>query len=105
MIELEENAALQILQGGVQVSQLQVTGGQSYTFRINNTAGFTHDFYLGPADRLAAGDVDGLPGVPVNETGVQEFTWTASADATGWEFACTVDGHYQSMHGTLVLGQ
>jgi uncharacterized cupredoxin-like copper-binding protein len=44
-----------------------------------------------------------LPGVPVNTQGVQEFTWTATADAATWQFACTVLGHYNSMHGAVVL--
>jgi uncharacterized cupredoxin-like copper-binding protein len=103
VVEVEETNTLQILQGGAQITELHVTVGQSYTFRVNNTSGIDHDFYLGPPDRLAANDVADLPGVPVNQTGVQEFTWTATPDATGWEFACTVLGHYQFMHGTLVL--
>jgi uncharacterized cupredoxin-like copper-binding protein len=103
VIELEENSSLQILQDGQQITELQLTIGQTYTFRINNTAGFSHDFYLGPPDRLQANDVAGLPGVPTNSLGVQEFTWTATADARGWGFACTEPGHYQNMHGTLVL--
>ena len=103
VIELEETNTLQILQGGQAVTELHFTIGQTYTFHINNTAGFDHDFYLGPPERLEANDVDGLPGVPVNQQGMQEFTWTVSADAQGWEFACTVLGHYPSMHGMVML--
>jgi uncharacterized cupredoxin-like copper-binding protein len=104
VIELEETAALQILQGGQPATSLQFTVGQTYTFNINNTAGFTHDFYLGPADQLQAGTTDGLPGVPVNNQGVQTFTWTATAAAATWQFGCTVAGHYNTMHGTVTLG-
>jgi hypothetical protein len=103
VIELEETANLQILQAGQPVTVLSFTVGQTYTFHINNSAGFDHDFYLGPPDKLQANTVDGLPGVPVNTQGTQEFTWTASADAQGWEFACTVPGHYTNMHGTVML--
>ena len=85
------------------MTQLQLTVGQTYTFRINNSAGFTHDFYLGPPDKLSGNDTTGLPGVPVNETGVQEFTWTVTPDAGTWQFACTVPGHYGQMHGALVV--
>jgi len=103
VIDVEETANLQILQAGAPVAMLQFTVGQTYTFHVTNTAGFDHDFYLGPPDRLQANDVAGLPGVPVNTQGMQEFTWTASADAQGWEFACTVPGHYPTMHGTVML--
>jgi uncharacterized cupredoxin-like copper-binding protein len=104
VIELEETSSLQILQNGQPVTNLNVVPGQTYTFRVNNTAGFSHDLYLGPPDKLQSGDVTGLPGVPENSNGVQEFTWTADASATGWQFACTVPGHYTNMHGTLTLG-
>jgi len=92
------------VQNGQPVTTLNVVAGQTYTFNINNTAGFIHDFYLGPPDQLQAGNVTGLPGVPEFESGVQTFTWTADATATGWGFGCTVPGHYQNMHGTLTLG-
>jgi uncharacterized cupredoxin-like copper-binding protein len=103
VIQLEETSSLQITQNGQPLSQLQLTVGQTYTFQINNTAGFTHDFYLGPPDKLSGNDTTGLPGVPVNENGVQEFTWTVTPDASTWQFACTVPGHYNNMHGSLVL--
>ena len=103
MIELEETSSLQILQNGQPVTSIPVVAGQTYTFKITNSAGFVHDFYLGPPDQLAAGTTDGLPGVPEFETGTQEFTWTADASSTGWQFGCTVPGHFQTMHGDLGL--
>jgi uncharacterized cupredoxin-like copper-binding protein len=103
VIDLEETNTLQILQAGQPVTELHFTVGQSYTFHINNIAGFDHDFYLGPPDRLQSGDVTDLPGVPVNQQGVQDFTWTATADAATWQFSCTVLGHYATMHGAVVL--
>lgn len=95
---------MQILQAGAPVTELQLTAGQTYTFRVNNTSGgIEHNLYLGPADRLAAADIADLPGAPTNTTGVQEFTWTATADAATWQFACVVLGHYQLMHGELTI--
>ncbi len=85
------------------MTSIPVVAGQTYTFQITNTAGFDHDFYLGPPDKLTAGTTDGLPGVPVFSTGTQTFTWTADATSTGWQFGCTVPGHFQNMHGDLSL--
>jgi hypothetical protein len=104
VIELEATSSLRFAQDGQPIDQLELTIGEEYTFRVDNTAGFVHDIYLGPPERLAAGDTDGLPGIPEWESGVKEFTWTATAEAEGWEFACTVPGHYQAgMKGALVL--
>ena len=86
------------------MTELHFTVGQTYTFNINNTSGgLQHDFYLGPPAQLQARQLQGLPGVPENTGGVQTFTWTATAEAAGWEFACTVPGHYTNMHGAIVL--
>lgn len=104
VIELEATANLRFAQGGQPIDSLEVTVGEEYTFRVDNTAGFSHNIWLGPPDRLAANDVSGLPGIPEWESGVQEFSWTATEEAEGWEFACTVAGHYQAgMKGQLVL--
>jgi len=103
VVELEETSSLQIVQNGQQVTSIPIVAGQTYTFRVTNSAGFDHNLYLGPADRLAAGDTTGLPGVPTFQSGTQEFTWTADATATGWQFGCLVPGHFTTMHGDLSL--
>ncbi|HWH24703.1 MAG TPA: hypothetical protein VNW68_07415 [Candidatus Limnocylindria bacterium] len=106
LFELEMNAQLQILQDGQQVTELHVSDGETYTFRVNNSAGFTHDFFVGPPDRLEAGDTAGLDGLDEWESGVREFSWTANrAEADGWQFACTVAGHYTFMHGQLIFDE
>lgn len=92
------------LQDGQELSQLTLTIGEDYTFRVENLDGFAHDMYFGPPEQLAAWDESGLPGHPEWETGVQEFSYTPSAEHQGWQFACTVQGHYQAgMLGELVL--
>jgi len=104
VIDLEATANLRFAQNGQPIDHLELTIGESYTFRVDNTAGFVHNIWLGPPDRLNANDTDGLPGIPDWESGVQEFSWTATAEAQGWEFGCTVPGHYQAgMKGTLML--
>ena len=104
VIELEATANLRFAQDGQPIDSLELTIGEEYTFRVDNTAGFGHNIWLGPPDRLAADDVSGLPGIPEWESGVQEFSWTPTQEAEGWEFGCTVAGHYQAgMKGQLVL--
>lgn len=105
VFELEMTGDLRILQDGQPATEIRVQEGQEYTFRVTNSAGFTHNFYLGPPDRLMANDVGDLPGIPDYESGTEEFSWTATSEAEGWEFACTVPGHYQNMHGSLVIEQ
>ena len=75
------------------------------TFKITNTAGFSHDFYIGPPDKLSGNDVTGLQGIPAFDSGTQELTYTVPADVTNLEFACTLPGHYPSMHGSLTASQ
>lgn len=103
-IELEETVAMQIVQDGTQVTSLNVAIGETIRFVITNTAGFDHNFYIGTPDQLANNQVDGLPGVPANQQGVQEFIWTVPENAAELEFACTVAGHYTLMKGNFVVG-
>lgn len=104
VVELDMTADLRYAQDGQVVQELTFVIGEEYTLRVDNVASFSHDIFLGPPDRLAAADTEGLPGIPEWESGVQEFTWTATAEAEGWQFGCTVPGHYQGgMHGEIVL--
>ncbi|HVM30389.1 MAG TPA: hypothetical protein VM305_06425 [Candidatus Limnocylindrales bacterium] len=106
VIELDMTANLRYARDGQEVNELAFVVGEEYTFVVDNVAGFSHDIFLGPPDQLAASDNEGLPGIPEWETGVREFTWTATEEAEGWEFGCTVPGHYQGgMRGQIVLEQ
>ena len=102
-IALDENATLQITQDGQPATDLTVKEGETIHFVISNSAGFDHDFYIGTADQLSQGQVDGLPGVPTFASGTQEFDYTVTAATAGLEFGCTVPGHYQLMHGTFTV--
>jgi hypothetical protein len=102
VIELVLTGALQITDpAGTQVRDIPVTPGETITFRIDNTAGFDHNFYIGTDEQLIvpAGTTD--VGIPTWQTGVQELTWVVPADITGLKFGCTVPGHYALMQGTF----
>jgi len=102
-IDVVETGGLTITDtNGTQLTQIAVVPGETVTFTVTNSAGFDHDFYIGPGDKLQANAVDGLPGAPIFQTGSKGVTWTVPADVTGLQFACTVPGHYGSMHGNIV---
>jgi uncharacterized cupredoxin-like copper-binding protein len=103
VIELEETADLRIVQNGQSVTQLTVREGETITFRITNTAGYDHNFYIGPPEQLSTNNTAGLSGIPAFTSGTQEFQYTVTAETANLEFACTLPGHYPSMHGTFVV--
>jgi uncharacterized cupredoxin-like copper-binding protein len=102
VFELEETADLQIKQAGQKVTQLQVKAGQAYTFRITNNANFAHDFYIGTAQDLQSSNTQNLKGVPQFTSGTKEFQYTFPASGP-LQFACTVPGHYTTMHGDFSI--
>ena len=102
-IALSETPSLQILRDGEQVTELALAEGQTYTFEVTNEGGLEHNFYIGPAEQLQSNDVAELPGIPNFLEGTQSFEYTATAGTAGLEFACTVPGHYEPMHGSLVI--
>jgi uncharacterized cupredoxin-like copper-binding protein len=101
VIELEMTGALKIEQAGQQVASITVKKGETYTFRITNSAGFDHDFRIGKDDELRSGGHD-LPGIPPFLSGTREFTYTFDADGP-LAFGCTVPGHYPLMSGTFAV--
>lgn len=100
-IKIDLTSNLQFQQDGVQVTELQVQQGETVHFVLDNTAGFAHDFWIGPPDALAAGTVDGLEGVDVWDSGVREFDYVVTGDTANLQFGCTVPGHFQTMHGSF----
>lgn len=89
------------------ITSISVADGETIEFRISNeSANVPHSFYIGPADVLAtAPPVADLPGVPefTSEAGTQTFTYTVEELPENAQFACTVPGHYEPMHGPLVV--
>jgi uncharacterized cupredoxin-like copper-binding protein len=103
VIDIELTSAIQIHRDGAQISSLDVKLGETIHFRVTNTAGFTHNFHIGPAEALMHNQVTGLPGVPDFDDGTQEFDYTVTEETANLEFACTFPGHYQLMHGTFTV--
>ena len=101
VIDLELTADLKIMQNGQQVSTIPVVQGETYTFRVNNTAGFDHDFLIGSDADLSAGAA-GLPGIPAWSSGSREFQYTIDGPGP-LAFGCTIPGHYAQMKGTFEI--
>jgi uncharacterized cupredoxin-like copper-binding protein len=101
VIELELDGALQIKQNGQKVTDIPVTPGETITFKLNNTAGYAHNFWIGTDQELSVPNAKTAAGVPDWNSGPQEFTWVVPDDVSGLKFGCTVPGHYSLMQGTF----
>jgi len=90
---------------GTKLESIAVKAGETVEFQVTNSAGFAHNFYIGPEEELSTttGDLPDAPGIPEFIDGTQTFTWTVPDDASGLQFACTVPGHYGTMHGDIVI--
>jgi mono/diheme cytochrome c family protein len=86
------------------VTSLSVVEGETILFRIINDTPVEHNFHIGSADELetAPAEVD-LPGVDTFTQGTEEYTWVVENLPEQPQFACTVTGHYQTMHGDFVV--
>ena len=103
VIELDLTASLGIEEDGTRVTSLAVRVGERIHFRITNTAGFAHDFFIGPASALSTNQTDGLPGIPEFSTGTLEFDYTVTDETASLQFACSLPVHYDTMHGTFTI--
>jgi len=105
VIKLTANAALQFLdENGVQLTSIDAVPGETIEFQIDNTAGFEHNFFIGPADALQVPYGETEVGIPTWTSGVESYIWTVpESGAEGLQFACTVPGHYTPMHGDIVI--
>jgi uncharacterized cupredoxin-like copper-binding protein/mono/diheme cytochrome c family protein len=104
-IELVATASLQFTDtSGAQVTQIEVMPGETVEFVVDNTANFDHNFWIGDPAVLQGAFAETDVGVPAWQSGVQTITWTVpESGAEGLQFACTVPGHYTSMHGDIVI--
>lgn len=103
VIEIEAGAALRFLQDGDQLSQIPLTPGETVVFRVDNTAGFAHNFYIGADEELMVPAGTTEVGIPDWDLGVQELEWVVPDDIEGLRFACTVPGHYTLMQGDITI--
>ncbi len=93
---------------GNPAASIAVKAGETVEFEVTNQAGFAHNFFVGREAVLskASGNIPGGTGIP-EFTGpdvTQTLTWTVPTSQTAdLQFACTVPGHYPTMHGTFVV--
>jgi mono/diheme cytochrome c family protein len=102
VVKLEATADLHFKdEAGNVVTELLVADGETIQFEVDNTAGFDHDFWIGTPEELQVPNGTTDTGIPTWQSGVQTVTWTAAGE--GLQFACTVPGHYSTMHADIVI--
>jgi mono/diheme cytochrome c family protein/uncharacterized cupredoxin-like copper-binding protein len=103
VIALQETGSLQITDAaGTKLASITVKKGETVKFQVTNIAGFAHNFFIGTAEQLQAGDKTATKGIPDFSTGTQELVYTVGSDGP-LQFACIVAGHYGPMHGELTI--
>jgi uncharacterized cupredoxin-like copper-binding protein/mono/diheme cytochrome c family protein len=106
IVNLTATAALQFLgEDGAPLKLLDAAPGETIEFVIDNTAGFDHNFWIGPADEVSVPNAETDVGIPTWQSGDQTLTWTVpEAGTAGLQFGCTIPGHYAAgMHGDIVV--
>ena len=88
---------------GNQLTELSLVEGEVVEFVVDNTAGFPHNFYIGPQDVVSAPNAETELGIETWASGVETLTWTVEAGDQPLQFACTVPGHYTTMSGSIVI--
>jgi uncharacterized cupredoxin-like copper-binding protein len=84
--------------------QVAVAKGEAIRFVLTNSGLTTHEFQVGPADKVAADDVDGVVVVEKDEldagsTRAVDYTFSGAGP---FAFACHMPGHYEAgMKGTI----
>ncbi len=102
VVKLEATADLHFKdEAGNIVTQLLVADGETIQFEVDNVAGFDHNFWIGTPEELQVPNGTTDIGIPTWQSGVQTVTWTAAGE--GVQFACTVPGHYSTMHADIVI--
>lgn len=98
VVKIEETAALKM-----NPATASVTAGEKVCFEVTNTAGFAHDFYVGPTADVEARNYAALVGIPEFTSGTQQVAWTVPASGS-FEYACLVAGHLEAgMKGTITI--
>jgi mono/diheme cytochrome c family protein/uncharacterized cupredoxin-like copper-binding protein len=87
-----------------QVTAMTVVQGETVEFHILNPGAINHNFHIASADQLSsAPEQNDLPGVAPFSGGMQMFTYTFDNVPANPQFACTMLGHYTSMHGDFLV--
>ena len=91
-------------QTGQQLTSLSAVQGETVEFHIINDSQVPHNFHIGSAaDLQSAPEHNDLPGVDTFSQATQTFTYTFDSPTDQPQFACTVPGHYSTMHGDILI--
>jgi len=98
VVTLEANAQLRFVPDTVEVKK-----GETIRFEITNTAGFPHNFWIGPQAEVEKKNTAALKGTPDFSEGTQALEVTFDGDGP-YAFGCFIPGHYEAgMKGTIAL--
>jgi hypothetical protein len=86
---------------GVRLREIPVTPGERILFRVQNTAGIPHNFYIGTSEQLSEPNATTDVGIPSWSSGFRAVEWIVPEDVSGLMFASTVPGRYFTMQGTF----
>ncbi len=87
-----------------QVTSITVVQGETVEFHIMNSMPMDHNFHIATADQLSSAAADNdLPGIAPFSNGTQTFTYTFDNPPANLQFACTMPGHYPTMHGDFIV--
>ena len=97
-VTLEATAALRFVPDSVEVKK-----GETIRFEITNTAGFPHNFWIGPQAEVEKKNTAALKGTPDFSEGTQALEVTFDGDGP-YAFGCFIPGHYEAgMKGSIAL--
>ena len=89
---------------GTPMSSISVVAGETVEFHVINQTAMGHNLHIGSAAELStAAEHTDLPGVDTFVGSTATFTYTFDNVPDQPQFACTVFGHYQTMHGDFVV--
>ena len=99
VVKIEETAALKMVP-----ATADIPAGKKVCFEVTNTAGFTHNFYVGPkSDIEARNKTASVAGTPDFSSGTQILEFSATGSGP-FEYACWIAGHLEAgMKGTINL--
>jgi uncharacterized cupredoxin-like copper-binding protein len=99
VVKIEETAALKMVPASV-----NIPAGKKVCFEVTNTAGFTHNFYVGPqSDIEARNKAASVVGTPDFSSGTQIVEFTTSGSGP-FEYACWIAGHLEAgMKGAITV--
>jgi hypothetical protein len=102
VIKLEAAAEIRFKdEAGNAITQIDAVEDETIQFEVENTAGFDHNFWIGTKVELEVPSATTDTGIATWQSGIETLTWTAvGADL---QFACTVPGHYATMHADIVI--